>query len=109
MSARRKPAPRGKGGAGSVIGRQCFHEHEHSLPIGGTPKPVPCPFCGSDQIAIVLEPATDAELPSSHAQCEFCGAEAGYDVCETAEGSYWGSALRAALFWNRRAGKGRKP
>jgi hypothetical protein len=84
--------------------RSCFCESDHDLPIAGTPPPEPCPFCGSHDIVLVLDPADEKGRPRAHVECTGCGAEGTPVNCHGDEfRSTYDVIHEACGKWNRRA------
>ena len=75
-----------------------FRENETRRQLDDLPKPLPCPFCGHQEISVEQVDGPDDEHGAWHrAQCDRCGAEAP-----------GGETMReAAAEWNMRPGDGR--
>ncbi|MGH8209300.1 MAG: hypothetical protein ACREU6_06815 [Steroidobacteraceae bacterium] len=84
-----------------------FYECQYGIPIAGTPKPLPCPFCGDDEcISIVF--GHNGSGPMAHVECGHCGAEAGYSGRDEELGllDHMDCAKNAARLWNTRSLRG---
>ncbi|MEJ1960724.1 MAG: Lar family restriction alleviation protein [Gammaproteobacteria bacterium] len=86
----------------NAVRKGYFCDADLNMPIAGTPRPKPCPFCGEDDsISLVIK-----ELTQVHVECSSCGAQAPAVSSDDQEddGSTYSLVLKAAKQWNTRNG-----
>lgn len=86
-----------------------FCENDRALPIVGTPRPRPCPFCGSDKnVHLIIRDEVDSEKKRYTAidvECLVCGAKIpGSTTNDEGVNSQYEAVLAAARVWNERKG-----
>jgi hypothetical protein len=88
-----------------------YFTDEDGVPIAGTARPKPCPWCGAsgDDVTVVVRDIADDKEPDrrAHVQCEHCGGESPgvYESNEPEKlrtSKYW-LMIQAAKAWNERA------
>lgn len=79
----------------------CVRMGGDEIPIAGTERPLPCPFCGSSDDVIVV---IDNERPRVHVECGVCGAESSAAHLSEKVTTAYGLILEATRWWNARNG-----
>lgn len=85
------------------MSKQCFTDFDYGLPIAGTPAPLPCPFCGSDEdMGIILKAGGKDAV--AYVECGHCGIDGPMANCDDERPftSYHDLVKTAARFWNTR-------
>lgn len=87
-----------------------FCDSDRNMPIAGTPRPKPCPFCGKgDSISVVIEDELKDHEGKAytrvHVDCGVCGAESPAALSSVeADSSTYGLVLAAVRYWQCRGG-----
>lgn len=97
-----------QGGQLDAVRAGYFCEHQYNLPIAGTQRPLPCPFCGkTHEVSVEIKDERDPPRPhvSVRVWCGVCGAEAP-PATTNDEGivDVYAAILEAARLWNTRGG-----